>query len=289
MTPIRAGAAMIEVSLLVPIALLALALVPGLHFDLMRVRRRRLGPGNAAVQIARIIIASTLTTTTTLILLGVLGQGSLVSLGPLLDENGGDAPSPLAAGWSAVCFLALSLTLSSLAAAILARLENHPGPFSAFAPSGTRRSRRAGDYEDRDIELEITLNTGQTFRGMLGEETAARGYDSRFLTMNGPIFQLDGHGRPLPLDALHWDQMVVPTRAVTSVLVRPVEEQPQSPPAFRGVPSRHSAPRLQPSDQLKILVEWCYERRHAPAWLARLLVLEIIVIALVGAVASAVS
>ncbi|MFA1541137.1 hypothetical protein [Actinomadura monticuli] len=84
--------------------------------------------------------------------------------------------------------------------------------------------------------------------------------------------------------------MVVPTRAVTSVLVRPVEERP--PPratAFRGVPSRHSAPRLQLSDQLTILVEQCYEHRCAPRPLATLLVLQLVVIALVGAVTSAIT
>lgn len=281
---------MVEVSLLVPIVLLALASVPGLHFDLLRSRRRGSGGGGAASRIARTVIAASLITTATLVLLGPLGRGSLVDLGPLLDENGGKAPSPLAAGWSAACFLSLSLTLSGLSAAVLARLGNGPGPFPSPAASKARRdSGRDDGYFDRDVELEITLNSGQTFRGMLGDESAAAGHDARFLTINGPIFQLDGHGHPLPLDALHWDRMVVPTRAVTSVLVRPVEEQPPPPAALRGVPSRHSAPRLQPSDQLKILVERCYEHRHAPGALARLLALQIVVVAVVGAVSGALS
>lgn len=281
---------MIEVSIVVPIVLLVLAAVPGLHFDQLRGRRESPRPGNAPAQFARVAVAGTLLTTGTLIILGVLGQGSLLSLRHLLDEDGGPVPSPLVAGWSAACFITLSLTLSSLAAVVLTRLENRPGPFPAMPRAMTRQAagRRAG-YCDREIELEITLNTGQTFRGMLGEESAARGYEARFITLSGPIFQLDGHGRPLPLDALHWDQMVVPTRAVTSVLVRPVEERPPPPAGFRGVPSRHSTPRLNPSDQIKILVERCYELRHAPRALANLLALQVVLIALVGAVSSALS
>lgn len=282
---------MIEVSLLVPVVLLALAVVPGLHFDLLRGRLEGSGPANASAQIARVVIAGTLTTTGTLIILGVLGQGSLLSLGRLLDAKGAEVPSPLVAGWSAACFICLSLTLSSLAAVLLTRLENRPGTFPAgraMARHARIPSRRA-DYRNREVELEIALNTGQTFRGMLGEDSAAREYEARFITLSGPIFQLDGHGRPLPLDALHWDQMVVPTRAVTSVLMRPVEEQPPPPTTFRGVPSRHSTPRLNASDQLKILIERCYEHRHAPGALAKLLALQMIVIALVGAVANALS
>ncbi len=67
--------------------------------------------------------------------------------------------------------------------------------------------------------------------------------------------------------------MVVPTRAVTSVLVRPVEEQPRA-AAFRGVPPRHSAPRLRLTDQLTILAEQCYAHRSAPCALAKLLLLH---------------
>ncbi|NDU73120.1 hypothetical protein GWI34_10815 [Actinomadura sp. DSM 109109] len=269
---------MTEGSIVVPAALLALAAVPGLHFDLVRGRRERARPGEALPRLSRVVVAGTVVTTVTSILLGVLAAVP----DPRRLLYGGAVPL-LDAAWSACCFLALSLTLSSLAAAVLARLENSPGPFPGEA-------RPAGDeYADRDVELEITLNSGATFRGLLGEEPAARGAEPPFITLCGPIFQLDGHGKPLPLDALHWDRMVVPTRAVTSVLVRPVEEQPLPPAALRGVPSRHSAPRLHPSDRFKIFVERCYADRLAPGPLARLLALELVVIALAGAVAGAIT
>lgn len=276
---------MTEASIVVPVALLALAAVPGMHFDLMRGRRERAGLVTVPPRCPRVVIAGTLITTVTLTVLGALGQGSLLRLDDLLDGRAGTAVSAPEAIWSVCCYLAFSLTLSSLAAAVLARLENRPGPFPAAArPAAGSRT----DYSDREIELEITLSSGETFRGLLGDEPAGRGHEVRFITLCGPIFQLDGHGKPLPLDALHWDRMVVPTRAVTSVLVRPVEEPP--PPAvFRGVPSRHSAPRLRVRDQLRILVEQCYEYRLAPRPLAKLLALQMVVIALVGAVTGAIT
>lgn len=275
---------MTETSIVVPIALLALAAVPGLHFDLIRGRRERARTGTAPPQLARVVIAGTLITAITLIILGLLGQGSLLGLRHLVGESDRLVRSPLVAAWSVVCFIAFSLTLSAFAAVILTRLENRPGPFPSLARTAARRA----DYSDRDIELEITLNSGQTFRGLLGEESASRGYDVRFITLCGPIFQLDGHGQ-MPLDALHWDQMVVPTRAVMSVLVRPVEEQPAAPAVFRGVPSRHSAPRLNLSDQLTLMIERCYEYRLAPRPLAKFLVLQIVLIAAIGALSSAFS
>lgn len=271
---------MTEASLVVPVVLLVLAMVPGLHFDLVRGRRER--SGNAPPRFSRVVVAGTLLTTATLIVLGLLGRGSVLDLRRLLD---GDAGSPLVAAWSAACFIALSLTLSSLAAAALTRLENRPpAPFPARPAAAAR-----ADYADRDVELEVTLNSGETFRGLLGDEAAARGHDLPFITLCGPIFQLDGHGKPLPLDALHWERMVVPTRAVASVLVRPVEEQPPRTAPLRGVPSRHSAPRMRLTDQLKLLVEQCYEYRFAPRPLAKLLLLQLVVIALVGAVTSAIT
>ncbi|MES9537284.1 DUF6338 family protein [Actinomadura sp. NPDC000600] len=276
---------MTEGSIAVPVALLALAAVPGLHFDLVRGRRERARPGDALPRLSRAVVAGVVVTTVTSILLGVLGQSAVPSPRRLLDEGGGAVPT-LAAAWAVCCFLAISLTLSSLAAAVLARLENLPGPLPAAARPAT--GPRA-DYADRDVELEITLNSGETFRGLLGEESAARGPDLSFITLCGPIFQLDGHGGPLPLDALHWDRMVVPTRAVNSVLVRPVEEQPPPPQALRGVPSRHSAPRLRPADQLKIFVEQCYACRLVPGALVKLLALELVVIALAGALAGAIT
>ncbi|WP_433467142.1 DUF6338 family protein [Spirillospora sp. CA-128828] len=267
-----------------PVVLLALAAVPGLHFDMTRGRRERSRRENAP-RFSRVVIAGTVVTTITLILLGALGQSSMPNLRHILDESGTPTATPLLAAWSVGCFLALSLTLSSLVAAVLVRLENRPGPFPAARPIAGSR----GDYTDREVELEITLSSGETFRGLLGEESVARGTEPRFITLCGPIFQLDGHGKPLPLDALHWDRMVVPTRAVTSVLVRPVEEQPPPPPTLRGVPSRHSAPRMHLGDQLKILVEQCYEYRLTPGPLTKLLALELVVIALVGAVTSAIT
>ncbi|WUH97602.1 DUF6338 family protein [Spirillospora sp. NBC_00431] len=268
-----------------------MAAIPGLHFDLIRGGRERGRPGSmgsTGPRFARGAIAGTLITAGTLMVLGLLGQDSQLSLRPLLDENAAALRSPLVAAWSVTCFLGFSLTLSAFAAVVMIRLENRPGPF----PPTSRMSIAArADYSDRDIELEITLNSGQTFRGMLGEECAAgRGHGVRFIVLYGPIFQLDGHGKPLPLDALHWDQMIVPTRAVTSVLLRPIEERPAPPPdTFRGVPSRHSAPRTNLTDQLKTLAEWCYERRLAPRALAKVLALQLVLIALVGALSNTVS
>ncbi|RFS84618.1 hypothetical protein D0T12_13795 [Actinomadura spongiicola] len=230
-------------------------------------------------------IAGTLITTVTLMVLGLLGRDSQLSLRRLLDENAATLHSPLVAAWSVASFLAFSLTLSAFAAILLARLENRPVPF----PAVVRTPARA-DYSERDIELEVTLNSGQTYRGMLGEECAARDTDAPFIVLYGPIFQLDGHGKPLPLDALHWDQMIVPTRAVTSVLLRPIEEQPAPPPVtVRGVPARHSAPRVNLTDHLKTFAERCYERRLAPRALAKALVAQTILIALVGALSSTLS
>lgn len=284
------GVMMTEVSVVVAIALLVLAAVPGLHFDLIRGRRERGRTGNTRPQFARVVIAGTLITVGTLMVLGLLGQDSQLSLRRMLDENAATLHSPLVAAWSVACYLTFSLTLSAFAAVVMTRLENRPGPFPVVG-GRTPMAPRA-DYSDRDIELEITLNSGQTFRGMLGEECASRGYGVRFIVLYGPIFQLDGHGKPLPLDALHWDQMIVPTRAVTSVLLRPVEEQPLPPPppvAYRGFPARHSAPRTNPIDQLRTMVERCYECRLAPRALAKLLAVQLVLITLVGTLSSVLS
>ncbi|TDD35163.1 hypothetical protein E1287_14710 [Actinomadura sp. KC06] len=278
-----------------PIVLLVLAALPGLHFDQIRGGGERGRTGNPRPQFARVVIAGTLITTGTLMVLGLLGRESQLSLRRLLDENATPLHSPLVAAWSIACFLGFSLTLSAFAAVVLTRLENRPGPVLGLprTSAAARAAAVRADYSDREIELEITLNSGQTYRGMLGEECAAgRGHGVRFIVLYGPIFQLDGHGKPLPLDALHWDQMIVPTRAVTSVLLRPIDEPPAAPPpsvTFRGVASRHSAPRTNLTDQLKTLIERCYEGRLAPRALAKVLAVQIVLIALVGALSSAFS
>lgn len=274
------------------ITVLALATIPGLHYDLVRARcdgvRARAG---RPPQFGRVVIAGTLITTAALVMLGVLGllgPGSLVDLRALVEDRAGLLGSPVVGAWSVACFLTLSLTISSLAVAVLTRLERRPGSFPGTARPAVRPGfERRADYTDRDVELEVTLSSGRTYRGVLADESAGRGYDVRFITLCGPIFELDGHGKPLPLDALHWDQMVVPTRAVTSVLLRPVEEPPIPPQTvLRGVQSRHSAPRLKLTDRLTIMIEQCYENRFSPRVLARFLGAQIVLIAAVGALAN---
>ncbi|HEU5028193.1 MAG TPA: DUF6338 family protein [Spirillospora sp.] len=277
-------------SLVADVAVLVLAVFPGLHYDLMRdrlrVRRRAALP-----QPGRVVIAGTLVTASTLALLGVLGMLTPVSMLSLRQVVLGDAAealhSPALVLWTVACFIVLSLTISCLAAATLARLEDGAGPPPGLASGAPSAFDRCAYYAERDIELEITLNNGETYRGLLGEEARGRGHQARFVTLYGPIFQLHGQDKSLPLDALHWDQMVVPVRAVTRVLVRPVTESPAHGQAgFRGTPSRHGAPRLNPVEQMKALAEHCYRYRFTPRYLARLLGLEIVLIGLVGVLAA---
>jgi Family of unknown function (DUF6338) len=278
-------------SLVADVAVLVLAVFPGLHYDLMRDRLRVRRQAALVPQPGRVVIAGTLVTASTLAVLGALGTLTPVSMLSLRQVVLGDAAeavhSPLLLMWTVACFIVLSLTISCLAAATLARLEAGASPPPGVAPGAAAAFDRCAYYGERDVELEITLNNGETYRGLLGEEARGRGHQARFVTLYGPIFQLHGQDKSLPLDALHWDQMVVPVRAVSRVLVRPVTETPTSVQAgFRGTPSRHGAPRLNPVEQLKALAEHFYRYRFTPRYLARLLGLEIVLIGLVGVLVS---
>ncbi|MFD0540507.1 DUF6338 family protein [Actinomadura luteofluorescens] len=79
-------------SIVVPVVLLVLAAVPGLHFDLVRGRRERARPGGTLPRFSRVVVAGTMVTTVTSILLGVLGQAVVPSPHRLLDEGGAAVP-----------------------------------------------------------------------------------------------------------------------------------------------------------------------------------------------------
>jgi hypothetical protein len=285
-----------NLTLLAHIVPLALALLPGVHYD--RLRRRdsaRARPHLEPAQYGRVVLSGALVTAATLLVLEtlrLLGPGTLVSLGEARENGALRVPSFGVMTWSLVCFLMVSLTLASLAAAVLARLEDGSGAWyravrAAGAP-GAAGARRRLEAAGCDVEVEVKLTCGDTYRGLYGDRSVDRARGVQYLTLDGPIFEVDGHGRPLPLDALHWDHMLVPTRAITSVLVRPVDrrESPTRPAVTGTVPggmrSRHSIPRETLTCRVKAAMRRIYDDRSDPRLLAKLLATQVISIGFVG-------
>ncbi|MFC5746190.1 DUF6338 family protein [Actinomadura rugatobispora] len=290
-----------NLTLLAHIVPLALVLLPGVHYD--RLRRRE--PGRARrhpepSQYGRVVLAGALVTAATLLaleLLRLVGPRTLISLGEARENGALRVPSFGVMTWSLVCFLMISLTLASLAAAVLARLEDGSAAWQravrAAGVTGTAATRRWLEFAGRDVEVEVKLTCGDTYRGVYGDRSVDRARGVQYITLNGPIFEVDGHGRPLPLDALHWDHMLVPTRAITSLLVRPVDRREDPVPAAvpgavptgtvpGGMRSRHSIPRETLSCRAKAAARHIYDERSDPRLLTKLLATQVISIGFVG-------
>ncbi|MFG2007140.1 DUF6338 family protein [Spirillospora sp. NPDC048911] len=250
--------------------LLLLAIVPGIHYD--RVRSRGSGSGPAAPpNLGRVILAGVLITTMTLVFLGLLDLFDPQNLVFPLDKvEKWEDPQTFA--WTVIAFLVLSLTTGSLADALLSRLES-----GALSAQGTARSRAVGVRRqgDEDLELEVRLNSGDTYRGVVAGLAPPPGSRASYITLKAPIFELDGHGRPLPLDALHGDQLVLATDSIMSVLVRTADPKQTAPRS--GLPAgqpRHSMPRSRLTRRVKSCLRRCYEARHDAHFLTQLLLLE---------------
>ncbi|XVQ14009.1 DUF6338 family protein [Spirillospora sp. CA-255316] len=285
-----------NLTLLAHIVPLALVLLPGVHYDRLRRRdsaRPRQHPEPA--QYGRVALSGALVTAATLLLLEtlrLLGPGTLISVGEAHENGALRVPSFGVMTWSLVCFLLVSLTLASLSAAVLATLEDGSGAWyravRAAGVPGAAATRRRLELAGGDVEVEVKLTCGDTYRGLYGDRSVDRARGVQYITLNGPIFEVDGHGKPLPLDALHWDHMLVPTRAITSVLVRPVDrrESPTRPAVAGTVPggmrSRHSIPRESLSCRAKAATRRIYDDRSDPHLLAKLLATQVISIGFVG-------
>jgi hypothetical protein len=259
-------------------------------------RRHRNGPGarrSPHPEYGRVLAAAVLVSAATITLLVMLRSLGPRALPALPAEGTLRFSSPMAGIWTVACFIAISLTTASLAAAVVRRLEERHGPIPA-PPRTDAGSGMGWGLGQEDIEVEVRLDSGDTYRGLYGDRSGGRGGGASYLTLNGPIFELDGHGKPLPLDALHWDQMVVPTRAISSVLVRPAVSQeipamsPESTVPRMGVEqtvrSRHSVPRSTLGCRVRAEVRRHFQDGPDAGVLTRLLAAQIIVIGLVGLV-----
>ncbi|MFI0452797.1 DUF6338 family protein [Actinomadura sp. 6N118] len=256
------------------IIIVLLAIVPGLHYD--QLRGRAAGPRTvSAPNVGRVILAGVLITTATLVLLGLLGLFGSQTLAFPLDkaEGSGGWKNPEEFAWTIVSFLALSLTAASLADALLSRLES-----DSASSRGRARSRATGvgAQADEDVELEVRLNSGDTYRGLVAGVAPTQGPRSSYVTLRAPIFELDGHGRPLPLDALHGDQLVLSTESIMSVLVRTVDQKQDTIRSqLQSGQPRHSMARPRVTRRPRAAVRRCYENRRDLHFLSQLLLLEI--------------
>ena len=120
----------------------------------------------------------------TLEILRLLGPRTPVSVAEAGADGTLHGPSPAATAWSPVCLLAVSPTSASLAAAVLARLEDGSGawhravravglsggPGGRGAPAWGRQDGAIG----RDIEVEVKLTCGHTYRGLYGDRAVDR-------------------------------------------------------------------------------------------------------------------
>jgi len=247
----------------------ALSIAPGLHYDLLRARTGVQGGDPSRLRLNRIVIAGLLVSAATLTVLSLI---SLIYPEFSFGFNGltENASSPGVGIWSAFCFVSVSLTLSALSATIMTHLEFHPryAPGTARAPQALRRraSRTA-----EDLEVEVKLTDGRTYRGVLG----SHGLPDRYLLLTEPIFDIGDHGKPLPMDALHWPWLALSESTIVSVLARPVDDgfvegKAQLVSNSQRQP-RHSNPHKGIIGQLKLLLHACYRSRFDPYALIKLL------------------
>jgi hypothetical protein len=277
------------------IVAVALLLAPGMHYDMLRGRVAGSTRPVSSPQVGRVVLASVLLATVTLAVLGLvrwLGPRTVLNPRLLAEDGTYLVRSLVLASWTATCFLALSLTIAALAAAAHTRIEK----VSAIAGSGLHSPAVPGggqsDVLTPDVELEVKLNNGDTYRGLFDDYSQETDPGERQLVLEGPIFHVDDLGKPLPLDPVNWHRLVVPRSAIVSILVRHVDGGWKSgntrmSPRLKSYP-RHSSPRRDAAGQLKWFLHWCYERRSDPYMLARLLGVELLLLAFVALLARAV-
>jgi hypothetical protein len=269
-----------------PIAL-ALFVIPGLHYDLLRARTAGSGGYPKRLHLSRILIAGLLITAAALTILCLI---SLIypefSFG--FDGFTKNSNSPGVAVWTAICFTALSLTISALSATIMAYLEFHPRytpdrVATAHGPQTLRR--RMAKYAD-DIEVEVKLADGTTYRGLLGSNDLPDSY----LVLTEPIFDIGDHGKPLPLDALHWPWLALSQSTIVSVMARPFDDglsERERRAQLNATGPRHSISNARTGGHLKQLLQSAYQSRLDPYALARLLAGQVAFVTLMAVLARA--
>jgi hypothetical protein len=260
-----------HVAVLMALALFASA---GLHYDLLRTRTAAAagaGGDPAWLHAGRILIAGLLisaATVTVLCLVSLIYPEFSFDFGGFTEN----AESPGLALWTALCFTFLALTVSALSATVMTYLEFHP----RYAPNRpwtqTPQTLRRMARNSEDIEVEVKLADGTTYRGLLGGHEQP----DRYLVLTEPIFDVGDHGKPLPMDALNWPWLAVPQSRIISLLARPIQDglaERRTQPTSLG--PRHSNPHFGLVGQLKLFLQSCYQRRFDPYTLAKVLCAQV--------------
>jgi len=257
----------------------ALFVTPGLHYDLLRTRAS-IAAGSTAdptrPHVGRILIAGLLISSaavTVLCLVSLIYPEFSFGFGGFAENS----RSPGLAVWTATCFIALALTVSALSATVMTYLEFHPR-YVPRPPQTLRRMSRLAE----DIEVEVKLADGTTYRGLLGGQEQP----DRYLVLTEPIFDIGDHGKPLPMDALNWPWLALSLSTIVSVMARPVpeglaERQNQLNPAG----PRHSHPYFGLVGQIKLFLQTCYQRRFDPYTLAKVLCAQVAFMTLLSVLA----
>jgi Family of unknown function (DUF6338) len=276
------------------VAVLLLLVLPGLHYELLRESRRAGRDDSPFVEISRVLLSGSLLSTATFIILGIVRLWAPTAvLDPriLLEEKHYLADHLVLAGWSIGWFIVLALTFSALAAA---KWPNEPSLTAVTESSwittflrtpNTTAARR--ELPPPYVKAEVTLKTGRVYRGMISDFSKNLEIADRELVLGNPLATVEADGILKALDTLPWQRLILPASEISSILVLYEARRDDTSDASSSQTLTRRADRLPASvrhvyKHAQHYLRRAYQNRVNPRFLAKLIVIEVIIFATSG-------
>jgi hypothetical protein len=131
------------------------------------------------------------------------------------------------------------------------------------------------------VTVEVRVRDGRVYRGLLAQYSKDIEVADREIVLEPPIYVSSGESDEMR--ALHsegWHRLILPASEIVAILVNysPRSNVSDGKRAASGPISAERNVGSRMVDGIAKAVNWCFERRNEPKWLAALLCVEIILI-----------
>jgi hypothetical protein len=210
------------------IVVLVLLVLPGLVFELIRQRRRAGRDDSPFVEVSRVLIAGLslgAITETLLAVVSLAGPRSIVSLAGLFTTQHWVTDHLLVSGWTAWAYGLVSVTLATLAAAVLPGMNPgaHIHPESGWVMTFDRLPRliqKAQHLAATPVaRLSVRLTDGTVYVGDRAEFSVDSAPEGRELLLDGELLsRAPGAGTTKPL--AEWQRILLREDQISDILVQ---------------------------------------------------------------------